>query len=90
MGYTESFPANTPYTEDGITVTYVGTAAIWSGSQAAEGLFSWYENGGGTGYTDITFGQTINAVEFQAGSGWYSGPVELTYNVLLSGTSIAS
>jgi len=90
MGETFGYPANTPYTEDGISVTYVGYAGIWTTSQAAEGLYGWYPNGSGYGYTDITFGQTINAVEFQAGSGWFNPPAELTYNVLLGGVSIAT
>ncbi len=88
MGSTTTFTG--PYTEDGITVEYIGTASIWSESQAAEGLYSWYPNGGGTGYTRITFGGPINAVEFQAGSGWFSGADSLQYDVLLGGVSVGS
>jgi len=91
LGSTTNYPG-TPYTEQGITVEYVGTLrGIWTDSQAAEGLHSWYENGGGTGYTKVTFGGVINAVEFQAGSGWFSGSVpSLQYEVLLAGSTIAT
>jgi len=80
-----------PYTEDGITVEYVGnTSGILSNSGAAEGSYSWYPNGGGTGYTRITFGGTINAVEFQAGSGWFSAADALQYDALLAGVSVGT
>lgn len=88
LGSTTTFTG--PYTEDGITVEYIGTASIWSDSQAAEGLYSWYPNGGGTGYTRITFGGPINAVEFQAGSGWFGSADSLQYDVLLGGVSVGS
>jgi len=91
MGSQLGFPPFTPYTEEGITVTYFGGTGIWTTSQpAAEGQYSWYPNGGSNGYTDVKFNQVINAVEFQAGSGWFNGPVELTYNILLGGSSIAT
>jgi len=89
IGQSYSFPANTPYTEDGITVEYVGTAGIWTDSQIMEGKYSWYENGGGTGYTDVTFGAT-NAIQFAAGSGWYGGTPVLQYEVLSAGSVIAT
>ena len=88
MGSTSSFTG--PYTEGGITVEYIGTASIWSDSQAAEGNYSWYPNGGGTGYTRITFGGPINAVEFQAGSGWFGTADSLQYDVLLGAVSVGS
>lgn len=90
LGSTFTYPANTPHTEGGITVEYVGTASIWSYSQAAEGSYSWYAGSGGTGYTKVTFGGVINAVEFQAGSGWYYGASDLQYEVLLGGTLIGT
>lgn len=84
-------PANTPYTEQGITVEYVGNATIWTASQAAEGAYSWYENGGGFGYTKVTFGGLINAVEFQGGSGWGNGNgLSMQYEVLKAGLVIAT
>lgn len=84
-------PANTPYTEDGITVEYVGDASIWTSSQAAEGSYSWYPSGGGYGYTKITFGGVINAVEFQGGSGWSDGNgLSMQYEVLNGGSVIAT
>lgn len=91
MGATTNYPGTIPYTEQGITVQYVGSAIIWTYSQAAEGNYSWYANGGGTGYTQVTFVNPINAVEFQAGSGFFPGqnPV-LYYDVLLAGVSIGT
>lgn len=90
MGATTSYPSNTPYTEDGITVQYVGSANIWTTSQAAEGNYTWYEYGGGTGYTQVTFADPINALEFQAGSGWFGASPSLFYDVLLGGVSVGS
>ena len=91
LGSTSNY-SGAPYTEQGITVQYVGSASIWTDSQAAEGQFSWYENGGGTGYTKVTFGGgPINAIEFQAGSGWSGGgALSLQYEVLLAGNVIAT
>jgi hypothetical protein len=92
MGATTSFTG--PYTEDGITVEYIGPFnenGIWSYSQAAEGLYSWYPNGGGFGYTRITFGGVIDAVEFQAGSGYSPWDADaLQYDVLLGGVSVGT
>lgn len=92
LGDTDVFDGTSGHTEDGITVTYVGSPAIiWTTSQpAADGLYSWYPNGGSTGYTQITFGGAIDAVEFRAGSGFFDGPVTLYYDVLLAGVSQAT
>jgi hypothetical protein len=84
-----SYPGNTPYTEDGITVEYVGSASITTTSQMMEGNYSWYPNGGGAGYTKVTFGPT-NAVQFALGSGWLDGLPALQYQVLSAGNVIAS
>ncbi|MFN3370196.1 MAG: PEPxxWA-CTERM sorting domain-containing protein [Sphingomonadaceae bacterium] len=78
-----------PYTEMGITVSYVGRAALWSESQAAEGARSWYPNGGGFGYTRVTFGGAIDAVQFAAGSGWATGAPALQWQLLLGGELVA-
>ena len=93
IGATSSYPGSTtPYTEDTITVEYVGTLSyggIWTNSQIMEGALSWYENGGGQGYTDVTFGPT-NAIQFAAGSGYGGASPHLQYEVLSSGVVIAT
>lgn len=59
------------YSESGIDVSYVGYGNnVWAASQAAEGLQSWYVDGGGFGYTRIQFGEAVDAFQFAAGSGW--------------------
>ncbi len=59
------------YSENGIDVTYVGYGSeVWASSQAAEGLQSWYVNGGGFGYTRIQLGETVEAFQFAAATGW--------------------
>jgi hypothetical protein len=59
------------YTENGITVSYIGYAEeLWTTSQAAEGQQSWYVNGGGFGYTRIQFGESVDAFQFAGGTGW--------------------
>lgn len=61
------------YTENGIVVSYVGYGTeIWAGSQAAEGAQSWYVNGGGFGFTRIQFGESVEAFQFAAATGWPS------------------
>lgn len=86
------FDGTAGHTENGITVTYIGfPGSIWTTSQPApEGIRSWYPNGGSTGYTQLTFGGSVTAVEFRAGSGWFEGSPTLYYDVLLGGTSLAS
>jgi hypothetical protein len=92
LGATSGFNGPDGYTEQGITVSYVGSPGqIWTDSQATpDGLYSWYPNGGSNGYTKVTFGGTVTAVEFLAGSGWFGGTAVLFYDVLLGGVSQAS
>ncbi len=91
MGSTTNYPGATPYTEQAISVQYVGTPGnIWTDSQAAEGSYSWYPSGGSTGYTRITFGGIIDAVEFQASTGWFTTAGALQYDVLLGGVSVGT
>jgi len=78
------------YSEDGISVNYVGDGFIWSTSQPTpDGLYSWYPDAGGTGYTSFTFD---DATEFEllVGSGWFDGSGMLAYDVLLDGVSIGT
>jgi hypothetical protein len=84
------FPTNTPYSEGGITVTYVGVSlgfgGIWTGYTSGiggEGNFGWYPNGTGAGYTDVklTSGGGIQAIQFLTGSGW-NVPAATTTNLL--------
>jgi PEP-CTERM motif len=89
MGATSSFPANTPYTEDGITVEYIGSASIWTTSQVMEGNYSWYPAGGGNGFTRVTFNDAT-AVQFAMGSGLFGGSPALQYLVLHDGRLIAA
>jgi hypothetical protein len=82
--------SGSPYTEQDITVSFVGSSGnIWTSSQAAEGSYSWYEESG-SGYTKVSFGTVINAMEFRAGSGFYYITPTLYYDVLLAGISVAS
>lgn len=90
IGSTSSYPGSTPYTEDTITVEYVGAPGeIWTDSQIMEGAYSWYPNGGSNGYTKVTFGPTT-AVQFAAGSGWSGDGLLLQYEVLNAGSVIAT
>jgi hypothetical protein len=77
------------YAENGVTVQYIGSAQIWSYSQAAEGQYSWYENGGGSGYTSFKFA-AANVFELQVGSGWGSSGPALAYELLSGGTVVAT
>lgn len=82
-----SVPA--PYAEMGIQVSYEGRASLlWSESQAAEGVRSWYANGGAFGFTRVTFGGAIEAVQFAAGTGWPSGSPALQWQLLLGGSLV--
>lgn len=91
IGGTDSFPAATQYTEQGITLEYIGTAQIWTTSQAAEGNYSWYENGGGSGYTRVTFAAPVNALQFYAGSGFGGSPsLSLQYEVRNAGALVGT
>ena len=101
MGPTTNFPANTPYSEGGITVTYVGTFfvpgnGIWSTytpTIGGQGNFGWYENGTTAGYTDIklTGGGGMQEIQFLAGSGWKIPaltPTFMQYQVLNQGSVV--
>ena len=82
-----------PYSDGGITVQYVGiTNGIWTTSQpTAPSGYSWYSNGGGTGYTDITLtgGGTFTSASLLVGSGFGGGSPQLDYK-LLNGTTVVS
>ncbi len=86
------FPGNTPYSEGGITVEYVGSAPnqMWLQYQFV-GDFGWYANGGGTGYTKVTLsnGGDFGALEFLAGSG-FSGGSTTYYEALFNGTVVST
>jgi hypothetical protein len=85
----ETMRGGTSFSEAGITIDYVGYVSdIWLTSQAAEGLQSWYPNGGGFGYTRITFDTAVDRFQFAAGSGWQEGTPSLQYQVLLGGDII--
>ena len=101
MGPTTNFPDHTPYSEGGITVTYVGTFfvsgnGIWSTytpTIGGQGNFGWYENGTTAGYTDIklTSGGGMQAIQFLAGSGWKVPaltPTFMQYQVLNQGSVV--
>lgn len=67
---------DTSYVENGVSVSYVGTphlGGLWTTSQAAEGMHSWYADGGGFGYTRFQFQSAIRTFQFSAGSGWLPG-----------------
>jgi hypothetical protein len=80
-------PANTPYSEGGITVEYVGslpnggTVARINSFIPGQGQYGWY--GPGYGYTDITLtnGGAIDQIQFLAGSGFGNGAGELVYEL---------
>lgn len=87
-----------PYVEDGIAVEQVngqGPGDIWvtCGTEcfdpAPQGTYSWYPDGGDSGYTKITRsnGSDFSGVGFLTGSGWRADPTRTRY-VLLDGGSI--
>jgi hypothetical protein len=81
-----------PYSDGGITVEYVGAGPIWTtGKPTAPSGYSWYPNGGGTGYTDITLtgGGAFTSVQLLVGSGWFPGVGQLDYQ-LLNGANVVS
>lgn len=89
MPFTDAW--NGPYTEDGITVQYVGNIfasgkGIWNWYQHSEGDKGWYENGGGDGYTKITLanGADFTAIQFAVGNGLGS-PQAFSYQLLNNG-----
>ena len=76
------------YSEDGIDVAYVGTGKIWSFSQtAADGVFSWYPDGGGYGYTSFSF-DDASGFQLLVGSGFYSAGLTVSWEVLLDGALV--
>jgi len=78
------------YTQDGINVSYVGQALIWATFQP-NGLYAWYPNGGGIGFTEITFASgSVSGLQLSAGSGWGGAAPTLFYEVLLGGSTILS
>ncbi len=90
-----AFRGGATYTEDGISVSYVGgdnsSNEIFVG-YLREGRYGWYNNGGGVGYTRITRadGSDFSAVQFLAGSGFGSAGYGLQYNLLNNGVSVAT
>jgi PEP-CTERM motif len=87
-----SYPSNTPYTEGGITVEYVGSTVIFN-SIAFPGSSgqNWY--GPGQGYTEITLqnGASFQSVQFLVGSG--SAPSyrpDFEYELLSLGVIVAT
>jgi hypothetical protein len=86
----ETMTGGTSFTEDGMTVSYVGYVdSIWLTSQAAEGKQSWHPNGGGFGYTRIGFSTAVDSFQFAAGSGWQTGTPSLQFQLLLGGELVA-
>ncbi|QMW24264.1 PEPxxWA-CTERM sorting domain-containing protein [Sandaracinobacteroides saxicola] len=88
-GMGAQFTFTGPYSEDGITAEYIGSGSIWTTSQAAEGLYSWYPNGGGNGYTQLSFAPSTG-MEVLVGSGWFGGAPLLAYEILSGGNVIAT
>jgi hypothetical protein len=90
-------PTNTPYSEGGITVEYVGSNSnggvvtrINSFISGSQGQYGWY--GAGYGYTDVklTSGGSIEAIQLLAGSGFGYGVGDLDYEVLDHGSVVSS
>jgi hypothetical protein len=94
IGSTSSFPSNTPYTEGGITVTYVDPATIISSTYAAthggQGNFGWSVNPTGNGYTDVKLssGADFQAISFLVGTTGSSPPYPFNYEVLKDGVVV--
>ncbi len=90
------YPSNTPYSEGGITVEYVGDAPN-GGTEiniqsiiGGQATYGWY--GPGYGYTDVklTSGGEIQAIQFLASSGGAYGVGDLTYELLNYGSVVAT
>ena len=90
-------PTNTPYSEGGITVEYVGSASnvgtvtrISSFISGSQGQYGWY--GIGYGYTDVrlTGGDEMQSIQFLAGSGFGYGVGNLVYEVLDQGSVVST
>ena len=86
------FPANTAYSEGGVTVEYVGSAPnnMWV-QYLHEGNYGWYANGGGTGYTKVTLtsGADFSALQFLSGTGFGGGSTTY-YQALLNGSVVST
>ena len=84
-----------PYIEDGVKVEQINgdrgndIAVIYSGG-TYEGSYSWYPNGGDSGYTMITMadGSDFNNIGFYAGTG--DSPSLILFDLLLDGSSVFS
>lgn len=88
-------PAQTPYTEGGITVRYVGSVPngglvtyIHGFESDSQGSYGWY--GPGYGYTDVVLqgGRAFASIQFLAGSGLGYGAGNLLYEVLNHGSVV--
>jgi PEP-CTERM motif len=84
-----------PYTHGGITIQYVGSGDIWTTfvpNQSPPGGYSWYPNGGGTGYDEITLtgGGSFTSVQLLVGSGWWYDGGQLDYELLNGATVVSS
>lgn len=83
-----------PYVEDGIRVEQINGDIgndIWvnCGCGTYEGNHSWYPNGGGTGYTQITLADGSEFVNFGFYAGTGASITDLIYyDLLLNGVSV--
>jgi hypothetical protein len=96
-GLPESSNFSSIYTEDGITVEQIngntnGISTVYQ-DWGAEGLRSWYANGGDMGYTKITRQDNTDFqnIGFLFGSGYSrNSPITYVYNLLQDGLSVLS
>jgi hypothetical protein len=90
--YGTGFDYTGPYSEGGLTVQYINDDGIWTSSQAYQGLYSWYNDGGGNGYTKITRtdGGKMNDLTLAVSSGFGGCCATLYYDVKNNGVSIGS
>ena len=96
-GLPDTISYGSVYTEDGIKVEQLNGEPndIWTTYQywGAEGLRSWYPNGGDYGFTKITRQDSSNFVNIGLliGSGYGSNsPITYVYDVLNNGVSLLS
>lgn len=88
LGYVTAGDGVNSYSEDGIDVAYVGTGAIWSQSQPTpDGVYSWYPDGGGSGYTSFTF-DDVSGFQLLVGSGFFNEGLTISWEVLLDGALV--
>ena len=84
-----------PYVEDGVRVQQIagdGGNDIWvtfTGG-AHQGSYSWYPNGGDSGYTSITMadGSDFGEIGLLAGHGWGGGNANVSYELFDNGASV--